>query len=80
MKSDKNLLKIDSLLKSSNASELKNANMVGVFVRNVGMTRSYKIYYETINGSIMEGYVNNDMLRSKNYILSFYMLIQKSLS
>lgn len=54
--------------------------MVGVFVRNVGMTRSYKIYYETINGSIMEGYVNNDMLRSKNYILSFYMLIQKSLS
>jgi hypothetical protein len=74
---DKTLDKIDVMLKSSNKSEVKDSTILAVFVRTVGMTRSYKIYYVTNKGNVIEAYVNNDIFRGKSYILSMYVVIQK---
>lgn len=66
------------MLKSTQNSEITNAITLAVFVRSVGMTKSYKIYYLANNRSVIEAYVNSDIFRNKNYILSIYTLIQRS--
>lgn len=78
MAKDRNLQKIDEMLKSSQKNEIMTSTLLIVFTRNIGMTKSYKIYYYTERGSVIEAYVNNDILRGKNYVISMFTLIQKS--
>lgn len=78
IKADKNLNKIDDMLRQSNKNDLRGAVLSVAFMRNAGLTRSYKIYYLTDVGSIIEAYVNTDLFRNKNYVLSVYTLVRKT--
>jgi hypothetical protein len=53
---DKTLDKIDVMSKSSDKSEVKDSTIFAVFVRNIGMGRSYKIYYVINKGIVIYAY------------------------
>lgn len=54
-----------------NDDELKDAKLVAAFMKGLGFTRQFRIYYSAADSGTYQGQIRYDILRRRSYIISF---------